>query len=385
MQTQSWVNQLGESAKFTQAFPDSDMPKIATPSSTHTQEQPFKAELQQLEPSLTPSAFKLFSLLHDVALTIANHRGYRGIASGALCSLTLFCPKEVVARALELDPRTIYRAAKLLKEKNLLDNRPIKSTLKGEKRNAGMLWKVKLNPIGENLVKFSKEELSHTWRDMDADAKEGRYAMHREDLELEETAQGTPPSEETGTPREAVASLSSNAQAFDTEGFEQMSDIYRTINTLSAKDKVLEWALSTLPNEINSLSISDISTSETAASLTTILDVEAAPFDDFEARQQSVNIAAQSLSLILGDTHSLNYWRNLLWQMLRCNDLGQGNYFYELYEQARTVEYDGKSEAMKRPAAVLISRLKARAWYEHVLRDVPRYPVARNSRNMMKA
>ena len=374
MQTQSWVNQLGESARFTQVFPDSEMPKIDRPSSTHKEEQPFKAELKQLEPSLTPSAFKLFSLLHDAALTIANHRGYRGVASGALCSLTLFCPKEVVARALELDPRTIYRAAKLLKEKNLLDNRPIKSTLKGEKRNAGMLWKVKLNPIGENRVKLNAEELSHQWRDMDADAKQCRYAMYRKDLELEEgKPQGTLQSEE------AIASSSSNAQTF-----EPVSDIYRTINTLSAKDKVLEWALPPLTNEINSLSISDIPKSASAASLTTILDVDAAPFNDFEARQQAVNIAAQSLSLILGDTHSLNYWRNLLWQLLRCNDLSQGNYFFELYEQARTVEYDGKSEAMKRPAAVLISRLKTKPWYEHVLRDVPRYPVAKNSRNVMK-
>ena len=131
------------------------------------------------------------------------------------------------------------------------------------------------------------------------------------------------------------------------------------------------------------MSISDIPANETAASLTTIIDVDAAPFDDFEARQQTVNVAAQSLSFVLDDNHSLNYWRNLLWQMLRCNDIGQGNYFFELYEQARTVEYDSKGEAMKRPAAVLISKLKVRTWYEHVLRDVPRYPVARNSRRVM--
>jgi len=349
VQTQSWVNQLRESVKFTQVFPDLEMPKIIPPSSTHIQEQPFQEELKQLEPALTPSAFKLYSLLHDVALTIADHRGYRGVASGALRSLTLFCPKEVMARALELDPRTIYRAAKLLKEKNLLDNRAIKSTLKGEKRNAGMLWKVKLNPIEEDTPKFNQEELSHTWRDMDQDAKQGRYAM-----ELEEA------------------------------DFEPMSDINRTINILSSKEKILEWALYTNTNEINSLSISDISKSETAVSLTTILDVDAAPYSNFEARQQAVNIAAQSLSFVLSDSHSLNYWRNLLWQMLRCNDLSQGNYFFELYEQARTVEYDGKGEKMKRPAAVLISRLKARSWYEHVLRDVPRYPVAKNSRSMMK-
>ena len=379
MQTQEWVNRLGESARFTQAFPDMDMPKHATPSSTQIQkereEQPFQEELKQLEHALTPSAYKLYSLLHDVALTIAAHRGYKGIASGALTSLTLFCPKEVIARALELDPRTIYRASKLLKEKNLLDNRVIKSTLKGEKRNAGTLWKVKLNPIGESTLKLDVEELNHTWRDMDADAKQGKYAMHREDLELEEgNAQGTQLSEEV------IASSSSNAKAFDA-----MSDIYRTINTLSAKNQILEWALPTLPNEINSLSISDIPASSSAASLTTILDVDAAPFEDFEARQQAVNIAAQSLSLILADSHSLNYWRNLLWQMLRCNDLAQGNYFFEFYEQARTVEYDSKGEDMKRPAAVLISRLKAKPWYEHVLRDVPRFPVAKNSRNVMSA
>ena len=350
MQTQAWVDQLEESARFTQVFLDLEIPKNASQSSTHIKEQPFQEELKQLENSLTPSAFKLYSLLHDVALTIADHRGYRGVSSGALRSLTLFCPKEVVARALELDPRTIYRAAKLLKERNLLDNRAIKSTLKGEKRNAGMLWKVKLNPVGEGIPKFNQEELSYTWRDMDADAKQGRYAMELGDDESE-----------------------------------LMSDINKTSNISSAKNKVLEWALPLKSNEINSLSISDIPKPETVASLTTILDIDAAPYNDFEARQQAINIAAQSLSLVLADSHSLNYWHNLLWQMLRCNDLSQGNYFFELYEQARTVEYDSKSEDMKRPAAILISRLKAKPWYEHVLRDVPRYAVAKNSRNMMKA
>ena len=355
MQTQTRVNQIGKTTRFIQELPNNERAKSEPLTSSHNQEQ-----LIQLENYLTPSEFKLYSLLQDVALTIATHRGYKGIESGALTSLTLFCPKEVIAKALNVDPRTIYRAALLLKEKNLIDNRAIKSTLKGEKRNAGTLWKVKLNPIDKSTPKFSTEELSHNWRDMDADAKQGRYAMDFEDVESPTSPQNV-------------------------DNSNPMSDIKRTINTLSAKDKVLEWALHPNTNEINSLSISDISKNETAASLTTVLDVDASPFDDFEARQQAVNIAALSLSLILSDSHSLNYWRNLLWQMVRCNDLGQGNYFFELYEQARTVEYDAKGEKMKRPAAVLISRLKSRTWYEHVLRDVPRYPVARNSRKIMKA
>ena len=336
------------------------MPKNDAPVSTRNQEQPFQSELKQIEPSLTPSAFKLYSLLQDVALAIATHRGYRGVVSGALKSLTFFCPKEVIARVLDLDPRTVYRAAQLLNEKNLLDNRVIKATLKGEKRNAGTLWKVKLNPIEESVPKFDAEELSHSWRDMDKDAKEGRYAMLKKEKE-----------EENKTPSK-----------------DPMSDINKPINTLSKRNRVLEWALPPINNEINSLSISDIlenpATTELTAGLTSILDVDAAPFDDFEARQQAVNIAAHNLSLILSDSHSLNYWRSLLWQLLRCGDLAQGNYFYELYEQARTVEYDSKSEAMKRPAAVLIARLKSKPWYEHVMRDVPRYPVARNSRRILK-
>ena len=360
MQTQLRVTQSGQTTRFIQAFPDSELPKSEPQISHQNQEQPFQSQLIQLKSFLTPSAYSLYSLLQDVALTIATHRGYKGIESGALTSLTLFCPKEVIAKALNVDPRTIYRAALLLKEKKLIDNRVIKSTLKGEKRNAGTLWKVKLNPINESTPKFNAEELSHSWRDMDADAKQGRYAM--------EFKEGETPS-----------------TTLDVNNLEPMSDINRTINKLSSKDKVLAWALPPNTNEINSLSISDISKNEVAASLTAILDVDASPFDSFEARQQAVNIAALSLSLILSDSHSLNYWRNLLWQMVRCNDLGQGNYFFELYEQARTVEYDAKGEKMKRPAAVLISRLKARSWYEHVLRDVPRYPVARNSRKVMKA
>ena len=52
MQTQEWVNRLGESARFTQAFPDMDMPKVALPSHTHPQKQiaevPFQEALKQL-------------------------------------------------------------------------------------------------------------------------------------------------------------------------------------------------------------------------------------------------------------------------------------------------------------------------------------------------
>jgi hypothetical protein len=104
-----------------------------------------------------------------------------------------------------------------------------------------------------------------------------------------------------------------------------------------------------------------------------VLDV---PHVDRGERSAAVNLAAEALAAALRDRGALNFYRRLVWQLLRRRDAtGDEAPFAMVYEQARRAAAESGEGFGRRPGAVLVSRLKRARWWDEVW-DAPPSRVA---------
>jgi DNA-binding transcriptional ArsR family regulator len=267
---------------------------------------------------LSSTALTLFRALHQVAVEAVEARGY----SPGVSEVVLFCPAEQVARAVGIHPSTLYRVLPELVEAGLVDARGHYTTLRGRTRADGTLWAVRLRPVGGRRARLGYGDLKARYRDLGGDIKAGRtsWATMRESKKL---------------PRGQVNI-----------------------------DLIRAWAL---PPTDKTLVTSD---SRTAArrSLEAVLDV---PYAGREARSAAVTLAAEALAAALRDRAGVNFYRRLLWQLLRRSDATGEAPFHVVYEQARRAAADVAEGFGRRGGGLFTSRLKRASWYEAVMTGPP--------------
>jgi hypothetical protein len=276
-------------------------------------------------PGLSPTAYRIYLLVVEAGIAVAQARGY----SPRTTHVTFFCPAEIVAFALGVHRCTLWRHCRQLKERGLIDSREHKGSLRGQTVADGTLWQVRLNPGRGRAARLRYEDLCHPWRDLDADVEAGRTA-HR----------------------------------FLNEDLQQSKD---RLKASGALNEVLAWAL---PPRERSTPLNMTVAEETGIALETVLDVPAAPRGE---RAKIVDQAARAITSALGDGHSRNFYRLLLWNLLRRYDRGQDE-FGRVYEMLQRVRADHQEGFARSAGALFVARLKAWAVWDELQRT-PRYRV----------
>jgi hypothetical protein len=101
-------------------------------------------------------------------------------------------------------------------------------------------------------------------------------------------------------------------------------------------------------------------------SLEILLDV---PFVPKQRRREGVDRAARALAQHLTDEGSLNFYRYLVWQLLRLHQQGR-DYVLSVYQMVLRASADLTEGFARKPGALFVSRLKACALWDE-LREVP--------------
>jgi hypothetical protein len=89
-------------------------------------------------------------------------------------------------------------------------------------------------------------------------------------------------------------------------------------------------------------------------------------------RSAAVSLAAEALAATLRDRGGVNFYRRLVWQLLRRRDAtGDEAPFAMVYEQARRAAAESGEGFGRRPGALLVSRLKRARWWDEVWNASP--------------
>lgn len=266
--------------------------------------------------TLTDKAQILYDVLREVASKVSDSRGYHA----AVSVVHFFVPGEVVANALCMARSTLYLKLAELKAADLIDARAHYVSYKGRTRADGMVWAIKMHPEQPGRVRVPYDALKKSYRCLSADIANGRTAFRQ-----------TGQSNKTST--------------------EQVEIV-----------KILAWALppSTTQNPDTGMTV--------RCDLEAVLDV---PYVDKQERAAAVDGAARALSVGLGDSGGLMFYRWLLWQLLRAAERHQVAPWHQVYEQARRARADAAEGFAHKPGALFVSRLKQTPWWDDIVRQPP--------------
>jgi len=267
---------------------------------------------------LNPLALRIYALLNLLGCTVAHRRGYHRKAS----QVSYFCPAESVCAHLGISRGSFYRSLKELLALGLVDARGHKTTINGwAVRSDGTLWSVKLLPHKGSRARLRYDDLKAQYRDLEADIEAGNtaYAQTRQ----------------SNTGETNVVTLES----------------------------LLAWAL---PPVCAQNPVTLTVASEQRLSLEILLDV---PFIPKQGRREGVDRAARALAQHLTDDTSLNFYRYLVWQLLRLHQQGR-DYLLAVYQMVQRANADHREGFARRPGALFVSRLKACTLWEEI-REVP--------------
>jgi hypothetical protein len=270
--------------------------------------------------TLSGTAKRLYTALVAAAIDTGKGRGY----SPGTTHITMHLPLEVLASVCGIHRVTAWRNLKPLRELGLIDYTSHKGTLRGETRNTGTLFEVRMNPSAGTKAKLSYHEKKHKWRDLDKDVKRKRTA-HRQ---LKDRM--------------------------------QQSDI--STSTELDISRLLEW---TLPPKLTK---TPLASDCCKVSLEAILDVRHAKKEE---RNQIVELAAVAMAQALNDAKSTGWYQKLLWQLLRRFDATGDDYTYSVYMMATRARTDTLEGFARKPGALFVSRLKAAPWFDEVMRGEP--------------
>jgi hypothetical protein len=227
-----------------------------------------------------------------------------------------------VALALGMHRSTVYRALPELRAAGLLDVRGHFCTHRGRTRADGAVWSVRLRPVGGRAARVGYSDLKRQYRDLGGDIAAGRTVW----AEMRQS--------ENNPSREVNLSY------------------------------VRRWALS--PTNSNPVTV-DCRTAP-RRSLEAVLD---APHVERGDRARVVSLAAEALAAALRDRAGVNFYRRLIWQLLRRFDATGADHFGMVYEQARRAAAEAGEGYGRKPGALFVSRLKRAGWYEAVMNAPP--------------
>jgi hypothetical protein len=269
--------------------------------------------------TLSKTAKTLYQVLVAVSVETAKSKGY----SPAITHMTLHCPLEQVAAAIGLSRVTVWRYLPELKALGLVDWRTHKGTCRGQVRNTGTVWQVRLTPTCGRAAKLSYQDLKHKWRpNFDLEVKTGRTSYRA----LQHT-------ERANT---------------------------RTFNL----DKILAWTL----NQRATSPVMSVCKGSRKPELENLLDVMHAKKEE---RNAAVRLGAEALAAALNDAGSVNWYSKLLWQLLRHRSLTGQDYSYQVFLAAQRASHDASEGFARRAGALLISRLRKVPWWEAVMNSPP--------------
>ncbi len=278
---------------------------------------------ERLPKSLSRTSTRLFLALVATAIETGKGRGY----SPKTTHITMHLPLEVLASVCGIHRVTAWRNLPALRDLGLIDYRPHKSTLRGETRNSGTVFCVRLNPSAGSRARLSYDDLKFKWRDLDKDVRRKRTAYR---LTRDKTQQSNDPS---------------------SDGL----DI----------SKLLGW---TLPLDTQQNPVSFDCCKRQRVNLEALLDVKHAAKSD---RNKMVELAAQALSQALSDSNSVSFYQKLLWNLLRRFDATGDDYSYQVYLMATRARMDVLEGFSRKGGAVFVSRLKQADFYEWVMNAPP--------------
>jgi hypothetical protein len=267
--------------------------------------------------TLSGTAQKFYKALVAAAVETGRGRGY----SLATTHVTMHLPLEILAAECGVSRVSAWRHLPALRELGLVDYRTHKGACRGETRNTGTLWCVRLNPVSGSKARLSYDDMKHRWRDLDRDVRRGRTSY----AALKHTR--NPSSDEL--------------------------DISR----------LLEWTLT--PNTQQNPNTS-VCFRSARVDLEAVLDVRYAAKDD---RNQVVRLAAEALATALADQSGVDWYQKLLWQLLRRSDATGEDYSYQVYLAAQRAQVDRAEGFARVPGALFTSRIKAAPWFDEVMRS----------------
>jgi hypothetical protein len=262
------------------------------------------------------------------ALAVAFEKGYRKV-----CTLTVHTVMELVGYCLEIkSSSTLYSYLHVLKKVGLIDFKGHVTTVRLEGANGsayeanrcdGALLCIRLDGYKKaQLTRFDFREMP---RNLQADIKRGHTA-HRLLKQFEESFVSK-------EDREDITSL-----------------ILWSLNpsSLFSPLKPDSSPFATLVGEDYPTGILDLANSKD--------------------RNHEVNWTAHTIARCLGDAPSLDFYRRLLWQLLRAKDRGW-SFFSTVYHAILRVMADKRERFARRPGALLVARLKTSGCWNEIWRD----------------
>lgn len=281
------------------------------------------AVTEQVPDNFSQTQRRLYKALVWTAVETARARGH----TPSTTQVVMHLPLEQLALSCGLDRVTVWRNLPVLKAVGLIDYQTHKGTCRGETRNTGTVWRVRLTPNHGCKVRLNRDDLKHKWRDLDGDVRRGRTSYKA----LKEGLQHT--------------------KAFPSN---EISILVLT-----------KW---TLPRKTDSKPVTSVCCKLPKAGLETVLDLKEAPVD---GRNQMVTLAAEALATALNDRDGEDFYRRLLWQLLRASKRTAADHFYTVYLAAARAQTDSAEGFARKPGALFVSRLKAAPWWEEVMNGPP--------------
>ncbi len=267
-------------------------------------------------------AQRVYRALLIPAVENARVRGYINPSR-----VTYHCPAEIISAALGISRMSLWRAVQQLKDLGLVDNRAHKGTCRGQVRNTGSVWCVRLTVGHGSKAKLSYDDLRHKWRpNFDREIRQGRgsyQAVRAAKLHTREK------------PQELDLDL---LLKFAVDETKQVTPVDNSYVRNTPKNAVLEC----------------------------LLDVRSsAPGRD---TVKAVDAAAESLCAALADSRSVSFYQKLLWACCRANKRGL-DYFQQVYLMAVRARVDVQEGFARRGGALFVSRLKAAPFFDELMRS----------------
>ncbi len=272
---------------------------------THSAPTP-ESILTALDVSLPSTAMKLYLLLHETALHALGASGHTITPS----QFVIHQPVEVMAVALAVSRVTLYKHLKTLRQLGLIDSRGHTGSWFGLSRKTGTLFAVSLKPGHRARVRF--DDLRHKHRDLQADTMGTRTAWA-----FLKTEQSRPNRKER------------------------------------AREALKAWAV--VPGTTSTTRLPD----RKPGLADTVYSLETLTSTHKSRRSELLDRYALALARGFLDSSNLNFWRKLLWDCLKRDWEGQDT-MYQLQCALTRLRADvDEWKDLKKPGALLVSRLKA--------------------------
>ncbi len=277
-----------------------------------------KTLTDKLPKDLPKGAVKLFGALVGVAVETIREKNY----SPATTHLTMHLPLEVLARVCGMHRVTVWRHLPALRALGVLDYRAHKGTLRGETRNTGTLFCVRLNPSVGSKAKLSYQDLCFKWRDLDKDVRRKKTA------------------------------------------YRQLKNGLQQSVALPMKGVNLEplklWTL----NQADIAPVTSDSCKAEKGDLHTILDIFAAKKNK---KAEKIRFAADAIAIALNDSRSKRFYMRLLWAADRRRAVTGQDYASKVLAVVLRAAVDVTEGFARSGGALAVSRLKASGLYEDIL------------------